>query len=70
MRSGNGQAAKRQVIVIEDAPADLVRRLAAEQQRQQGTFPTKMDVSTSRRLPAVSQRPVKRTTTDWQPDWR
>jgi len=66
----NGQDSRHQVIVIDNASEELLRRIAAERQQRQGAFPTSMEVTDGKILPAVRERGVIRTTTDWQPNWR
>jgi hypothetical protein len=70
VRTNDGANTQRQVIVIEDASSEFINKLAREQQKQQQTFPTTMDTHPARPTPSFSQRPVIRTTTDWQPKWK
>ncbi|MDH3716943.1 MAG: trypsin-like peptidase domain-containing protein [Planctomycetota bacterium] len=70
VRTNDGANTQRQVIVIEDASSEFINKLAREQQKQRQTFQTTMDTQPTRPAPSFSQRPVIRTTTDWQPKWK
>jgi hypothetical protein len=70
VRNGRDGNTRRQVLVIEDASPELLERLAAEQQRQQGAFPTTMEIPDRPLSSLPRDTGVIRTTTDWQPKWR
>jgi thiol-disulfide isomerase/thioredoxin len=57
VRTKNATNTQRQVIVIENAPVDLLNRLASEQQKQQGTYPTTMDVAPAKTRRLVTPAP-------------